>query len=289
MPLSPGQFVCDLSGVRRGSRRARSGLVVTLVLMFVLPLLIAVGLALLQLSLVKTAQQRTRAAAEHAAECACAAFLAGGGVDPNGFTAVTNAAYEGAGLMLGYLGGDFCVEVELLDREDNDGIADHVAVAVTIPMHAVSTNYLGLLCGATTDNVRLRSVVIHRCVQLEGCLDRLLRLIDCIENTIVPGTLQNNLLNSLQDVLDRLERGLPLNASVCNDFSANFPQAVRQITAADLVNPLHDPCCVQLSFLTQAMTLCSCVGCPERFCDRIDEDIQALPCVNTPCVDPCAP
>jgi hypothetical protein len=130
-------------------RRKRAGFVQTTILLFVLPLILITGLALLQISLLRTAQQRVLVAAKEGAECGCR----------SGSIA---EAHRAAGLALGYLGGDYKTEFDYVDT-DNNGSKDSAAVGVTIPMNAVSTNYLGLFCGSHVDGVRLRQVVFFPC------------------------------------------------------------------------------------------------------------------------------
>lgn len=136
--------------------RRRNGFVQTTILLFVLPLLIITGLALLQMSLLRSAQQRVMAAAKQAAECGCR----------SGSIA---EAHRAAGLTLGFLGGDYKTEFDYVDT-DNNGSRETAAVGVTIPMNAVSTNYLGLFCGSHVDGVRLRQVAFYPCALIPDVL-----------------------------------------------------------------------------------------------------------------------
>jgi hypothetical protein len=135
---------------------ARSGFIQSTILLFLLPLLLFAGLALLQLSAVRTAQQRVLAAAQEGAECGCR----------SGSLAEVHRA---AGLTLGHLGGDYQTEFDFIDTDAN-GSEDSAAVGVTIPMNAISTNYLGLFCGTHVDDLRLRQVVVIPCGFSAGVL-----------------------------------------------------------------------------------------------------------------------
>jgi hypothetical protein len=147
---------------RRRTTRSRKGFVLTTIILFVLPLVLFVGLALVQWNLLKTVQERLHVAAERAAVCACCCQS----VDVSQASSVDAAAdraHDCAGLVLGYLGGDYKTEIQFFDDADSDTLADEVQVGVTIPLAAASTNYMGLLCGIGVDNVRMRAVVRIRC------------------------------------------------------------------------------------------------------------------------------
>lgn len=147
----------------RRRTRSREGYVLTVMLvLFVLPLLLFAGLGLLQWNSLKTVQQRLLAAAERGALCGCCCQHQVVVTDPASVAAGADSVHEGAGLTLGYLGGDYKTEVQFIDT-NADTIADEVQVGVTIPLSAASTNYLGLLCGIGVDNVRMRAVARRSC------------------------------------------------------------------------------------------------------------------------------
>lgn len=145
---------------QRRQRRMRRGYILATILIFVLPLLLAAGLATIQICMLKAVQQRVHAAAAAAAESAC---------DPIDLTVAANitaeaeAAFDAAGLILCHLGGDFRTEIEYFDT-NADNTADRVQVAVTIPMSTASMNYVGLLCGGTANDAAteawIRAVVV---------------------------------------------------------------------------------------------------------------------------------
>jgi len=143
--------------------RSRKGYVITsATFLFALPLLLFAGLGLIQWNLLKTVQQRLHSAAEKAAQCACCC----GDVNVNNASSIeagADRAHECAGLVLGYLGGDYKTEVQFFDDGDANTLADEVQVGVTIPLAAASTNYLGLFCGIGVKNVRMRAVVRIPC------------------------------------------------------------------------------------------------------------------------------
>src|SRR5262249_22714443 len=85
---------------------ARAGFIQTTILIFILPLLLVSGLVLLQLSAIRTAQQRVQAAARQGAEIGC---LTGSLAD----------VHAAAGLTLGYLGGDYQTEFDFVDTDGN--------------------------------------------------------------------------------------------------------------------------------------------------------------------------
>ncbi len=148
MKIEPSNRQCRVT-CRRARRPRRRGFVLTTIIIFILPLLLMAGMALMQLSLIRTSQMRLQAAAEEAARVACQL--------PPDIQNINDAA----GLVLNPLAGDFRTQVDYYDTNGSGTVnsGDRVVIGVTIPMGATSTNYLGWMCGANVNNVRLRTVV----------------------------------------------------------------------------------------------------------------------------------
>lgn len=145
---------------------ARRGVVLTTMAVLVLPVLVLVGLLLQQWILLGAAQWRVL----HAARLGTRVAVRGGSMQQ---------IHDQAGLVLGYLGGDYRTQREFFDVWDesanaagSDGLitqGDQVAVGVTIPMALVSTNYMGML-GVNVNDLRLREVILKE-MDTDGDLD----------------------------------------------------------------------------------------------------------------------
>ena len=124
------------------------GFILSVEMLFVLPLIAFTGLVVVQFIQISIAQQRVDAAATAAARVAA-----------NGGT-YSQIQLEAAGVLL-YLGGESEVEIEYIDANSNstlDKLTDAVVVGVRVPMGLVSINYIGLF-GTTVNNLHIRSVV----------------------------------------------------------------------------------------------------------------------------------
>jgi hypothetical protein len=132
----------------RPARSQRRGVILTIEMLFVLPLLIITGLIVAQFIMIVAADHRVQTAAITAADLAA-----------NGASAAQ--IHQEAGLVLTYLGAEYQTEIEYLelggDPDLIDAGIDQVVVGVRIPMGLVSTNYLGL-AGASVNGLHVRSV-----------------------------------------------------------------------------------------------------------------------------------
>lgn len=142
------------SPLRRRFRGRRPAAVLTTLFLFLLPVLVVIGLCLIQLVLLVAARQHVEMAAR------AAALIASRG-------ASMDVIHDQAGLVLGFLGGDYKTQREYFDVWDDaaqaagsDGLitaGDEVAVGVTIPLGLVSTNYMGML-GVNVNDLHVRAV-----------------------------------------------------------------------------------------------------------------------------------
>lgn len=134
---------------RRVPSRNRAGVLASIELMFVLPILVFVALVLMQFIAIYAAYQRVQTAAIEGA------WIASGG-------GVMDDVEDAVGLALGHLAsGGFEVSRQYINSGGDPSIEakeDHVVVGVRIPMNRVITNYLGLL-GGNVDQLQIRSVV----------------------------------------------------------------------------------------------------------------------------------
>ncbi len=164
---------CRLRGGRFGRRAAsdRTGAILSIELLIVMPLVIAVSLAILQIIAISTVNQRLQAATLAAADAAA-------------HGRPIREVHDAARLVLGPFGRLVRTEIEYFDfeaseagknkKKDNNkkdkkdgppgkaGWAnspqDYVVVAVTIPMAVAFQDYLGLL-GGSVKPLHLRVIV----------------------------------------------------------------------------------------------------------------------------------
>ena len=140
--------------------------------MFILPVVIVVGLTVLQFIFIHMGYQRVQTAA---IEGACVA-AEGGSLeeieDVVGLALGYMASGPGAGHVIDDELEGFEVIRQVIDGDDDDevSIGDTVEISVRIPMKRVSTNYLGLF-GGSVDQLHIRSVVKKRIVGPRGICD----------------------------------------------------------------------------------------------------------------------
>lgn len=188
----------------RRQPRNRQGALLTIEMLFILPLVLYTGLIIVQALLIHTAYARVQTAATAAAELAACGL-------PH------EAVHQEAGRVLGYLGSNYETEYEIVDLNGNgqpDTCVDVASVGVRIPMGLVSINYLGLLGGNVKD-LHIRSVVSKQLRECAGCepgprfcAGLILQIINQIEAIRDEGRMNqgnaNSLISKLQGALDVL-------------------------------------------------------------------------------------
>jgi hypothetical protein len=197
---------------RPPAAQKREGALLTIEMLFVLPLVLYTGLIIVQAILIHTAYQRVQTAATAAAELASCGL-------PH------EAVHQEAGRVLGFLGCDYETEYEIVDLNGNgqpDNCVDVACVGVRIPMGAASINYLGLL-GGNVKKLHIRSVVCKQLRECEGCepgprfcaglILQIINQIEAIRDERPPRINQGN-ANSL---ITKLQGALEVLCSQCFD------------------------------------------------------------------------
>jgi hypothetical protein len=197
-------------GGRKRQAHKRQGALLTIEMLFVLPLVLYTGLIIVQAILIHTAYQRVQTAATAAAELAACGL-------PH------EAVHQEAGRVLGFLAGNYETEYEIVDLNGNgqpDTCVDVATVGVRIPMGAVSVNYLGLLGGCVND-LHIRSVVSKQLRECAGCepgprfcAGLILQIINQIEAIRDEGRINHGNANSL---ITKLQGALQVLCSQCFD------------------------------------------------------------------------
>jgi hypothetical protein len=126
----------------------RTGAIISIEMIIILPLAMAIALAIVQMILIATANFRLEAATVAGAELAA-----------RGKT--HRDVHAAVGLTLGPLAQFFETEIEYFDTDGNgkaDPFDDQVVLSARVPMETAARNYLGLL-GGSVSPLHMRAVV----------------------------------------------------------------------------------------------------------------------------------